>query len=423
MSKTAKRLLLLGVTTALVCALAEVGYRAMRSAPPLVMHFRDGAGDVVPDHPTAEEDLHFRMQIQVPWPRPDLPPGFPTTPQVGTSNEWFGEGYAMPRDNVLGNVTWKPESTFYICYRGPQQPYFDDRGCVEYHFNRFGIRDREDLTLARPAGTRRVVCLGDSFTLGWGVRREHNWPVLVEAELQKAGAESGWPAVQVINCGGTGSAYADEYELALRHRHGRFQPDVVLVSLCLNDLFVTNGKLGHYNTAALPDADLPDAERRWWMGSRVLRDLGRRAAAATALDLDPTRDWVGELMQLPAGHLWYRNKQETPDVYWVGGAPQRALRGIRDWCREHDAKVAVVVWPLLQGLGEGRFYPFTKMHELVAGLCAEEGIPCLDLLPVLQDEPQESLWVSPADMHPNEHAQVLVAPSLAAFVADRLGLR
>ncbi|MCA8976201.1 MAG: hypothetical protein KDC98_15880 [Planctomycetes bacterium] len=418
MSKNAKRLLLFGVTTVVVFGLAEVAYRAMRREEPAIMHFRSAARDVVPDHPTAEEDLKFRMQIQVPWPNPVLPPGLQTTPAIGADSEWFGTGYAMPRDNLLGNVTWKPGSKFFICYRGPQQPYFDADGCVEYRFNRYGLRDRDDLTLAKPAGTKRVVCLGDSFTLGWGVRQQHNWPVLIEAELRAR-----WPEVQVVNCGGTGSAYVDEYELALRHRHGRFGPDLVLVSLCLNDLFVSNGKLGHYRTAALPDTDLPATDRSWWMNSRLLRDLFRGLAAADALDLDPERDWVGELMALPADHLWYRNKHETPDVYWVGGTPQRALLGIRDWCRQHGAVPAVVVWPLLQGLGEGRFYPFAKMHRLVVEFCRTEGIACLDLLPTLANEPQESLWVSPADMHPNEHAQVLVAPTLAAFTAAGLGLQ
>ncbi|MCA8951406.1 MAG: hypothetical protein KDE27_18000 [Planctomycetes bacterium] len=417
MSKTKKRLALLGATTLIVGLLTEFGYRALRRDEQPLMHFRDGARNVVPDKPSAEEDLAFRMQIQVPWPRAGLPPSIPTTPRPGETAAWFGTGYDMPRDNVLGNVTWKPNSRFYLCYRGPQQPYFDTDGCVEFRFNRFGMRERDDLQLAKPGGVRRVVCLGDSFTLGWGVRREHNWPVLVEQELQQR-----WPNVQVLNCGGTGSAYVDEYELALRHRHGRFAPDLVLVTLCLNDLLVTNGKLCQFRTAALPDADLPADAHSWWMASRLLHDLARRLAAPHALDLDPDRDWVGELMALPADHLWYRNKLETPAVYWTGGTPQKALIGIRDWCREHEAQAAVVVWPLLQGLGEGRFYPFTEMHRLVSAFCEREGIPCLDLLPVLKDEPQEQLWVSPADMHPNEHAQQLVFATIAAFVADGLRL-
>lgn len=428
MKKLAVRLLLALAVLALASGLAEWLWRTARSdTAGDRMYFRDAGRrpvELATTSPAGEREKYdFLRRIEVAWPDPDLPPGVQTTPAAGTANEWFGEGYQMPRRSLLGNTTWLPGARFFICYTGARQPYFDQDGCVEYRFNRFGIRDRDDLTLAKPANCKRVVCLGDSFTLGWGVRQDHNWPVLIETELRRLD-----PTVQVINCGGAGSAYADEYELALRHRHGRFAPDVVLVTLCLNDLLVTNGKLCHYRTEALPLADVPPAERRWWMGSQLLADLVRRFAAAHALDLDPGRDWVRELMALPADHLWYRNKGESPDCYWVRGTPQRALQGIHQWCTEHHATAAVVVWPFLQSLDPGAFYPFTGIHEQVRAFCAEESrrgspLPFLDLLPVLQGHRTADLWVSPADMHPNELAQQIVAAPLAAFTAEALQLR
>lgn len=321
----------------------------------------------------------------------------------------------MPRPQ--GSI-WLPGAVFHICYSGPRQPYFDERGCVEMRFNSFGIRDRADLTLEKPAGTSRIVCLGDSFTLGWGVRRERGWPVLVEDELRAQQMP-----VQVVNCGGAGSSYADEYLFALRDRFGRFAPDLVLVTLCLNDLLVTNDKLCHYRLAALDEAHLPPEEHRWWMASQVLFDLRRTLASSSALALDPDRDWVQELLDLPRDHVWYRIKSECPELFWGQGTPQRALLGIRDWCRDHGARVAVVVWPFLQGLGDGERYPFAKLHRLVGAWCAAEGVPFLDLQPVLQGNRVEDLWVSPADMHPNERAHALVAPAVAAFAADAMEVR
>jgi hypothetical protein len=87
-----------------------------------------------------------------------------------------------------------------------------------------------------------------------------------------------------------------------------------------------------------------------------------------------------------------------------------------EWCKSHNCKLARVLWPFLQGLGEGRFYPFEGVHTLVAAHGASLGLPVLDLLPTLRTEAAEKLWVTPADMHANPRAQQLVEPQIAAFV-------
>lgn len=318
----------------------------------------------------------------------------------------------MPRPNT---PTWLPGARFYICYTGPRQGYFDDQGCVEYRFNELGLRDRPGLTWDKAPATRRVVCLGDSFTLGWGVRQAHNWPVLVQQQLRQT-----TPDIELVNCGGAGTSYADEYWYGLQHRFGRLQPDLVLVTLCLNDLVITNGKLCHYREGAL--AEDGGEERPWWAASRLLADLAQ-AVAGDPLAIDPARDLVGELIDLPADHPWYRSKGESPDLYWKGGRPQQALRGMREWCEQHGARLAVVVWPLLQGLGTDQHYPFTRLHQMVGEFCQGEGIPFCDLLPALAGHDPRDLWVSPADMHPNERAQLLVTPVLTDFVARAVGPR
>ena len=50
----------------------------------------------------------------------------------------------------------------------------------------------------------------------------------------------------------------------------------------------------------------------------------------------------------------------------------------------------------------GSGYPFAFLHERVAALCAEEQIPCLDLLPAFSKvKDPRTMWVSPFDAHPN----------------------
>ncbi len=306
--------------------------------------------------------------------------------------------------------TWAPNSTFYICYDGSRQPYFDELGCVRCDFNSRGIRDREELCEPKPPGQRRIVCIGDSFTFGWGVRIEDAWTRLVEGELRKAD-----DGIRLVNCGASGALYVDEYEVGLRERFVAFEPDAVLVTLCLNDLLPITAMLSH---------DRP-VERRAPLGSRLLQDLVLRFGGGDAYPRQSELTWpegvdvVGDLLAMGPDYyaaLQALHRQETREMMWAGEGPQRALRAMRDWCRERSLPFGVALWPLFQGLGPDERYPFAKMHTLVAEFCAMEGIPFVDLLPSLRGRPTPELWVSPADYHGNDVAHRLATPRLVEFV-------
>jgi hypothetical protein len=106
---------------------------------------------------------------------------------------------------------------------------------------------------------------------------------------------------------------------------------------------------------------------------------------------------------------------------WSQGVPQKSLRETKAWCDARKVPLMVVLWPFLQGLGPGRFYPFAKLHALVAADCQQAGIPFLDVLPSLQATAAEDLWVTPADPHPNPLAQRLALPAITAFVRGQTG--
>jgi lysophospholipase L1-like esterase len=292
---------------------------------------------------------------------------------------------------------------FSICYTDNdvlQRDWLDARGCVDVQINRYGLRERDDI---RPdnkaADEHRIVCVGDSFTFGWGVPVELCWVRLLEQELRKTQGH-----VHTVNCGASGALCVDEYAVGLRTRFGLFLPDVVLVTICLNDLIPSAGLF-------FAPAPKPSGLMLW----DRLRTLGARSP----LDLDPSIDWVGLLLGVgekegtEAG-LYGADKPFA--AMWSQGTPQRALADMRDWCGAHKARLMVAIWPFLQGLGPGRIYPFAKLHRMVGEECSRLGIPFLDLLPVLQPLPAEDLWVTPADMHPNPKAQRAVVPALTEFV-------
>ena len=314
-------------------------------------------------------------------------------------------------------VPWETPRPRYMI--GPGQQYFlrytdqdvlrrdwlDERGRVGIENNRLGLRERADLDENKPAGQRRVLCLGDSFTFGWGIPVEQNWVRLLEDELRRDGKD-----VRTVNCGAAGTVCVDEYWYGLKHRFHVLQPDAVVITICLNDLIPSSG----LNVLVPPPAT----------GLQLLDRL-RAVVGRRPIDLDPKFDWVGHLLAMPkeeglAAGL-YDPSDKPFEAMWSQGVPQKSLREAKAWCDARKVPLLVVLWPFLQGLGPGSWYPFTKLHELVAADCQQAGIPFLDVLPSLQATPSEDLWVTPADPHPNPLAQRLVLPALARFVRAETG--
>ena len=166
-----------------------------------------------------------------------------------------------------------PGQTFYLCYTDNdvlRRDWLDAQGRVPVRINRFGLRERDEITPDKPAGQRRVLCVGDSFTFGWGIPEELGWVRLLENSLRTGGGD-----VRTVNCGAAGTVCVDEYWFGLQHRFAVFQPDAVVLTLCLNDLIPSSG----LNVLG------PSPATGWRTVDLALGALGR-----SPLDLDPDYD-------------------------------------------------------------------------------------------------------------------------------------
>lgn len=102
------------------------------------------------------------------------------------------------------------------------------------NINHLGLRGRET-TVEKPPGTRRILMLGDSFTMGKGVEDQETFSVLVEGALKKALAECNGPSVEVLNAGN--DSYAPVLESLYFDRElVRLEPDLVVLNLDNSDL-------------------------------------------------------------------------------------------------------------------------------------------------------------------------------------------
>jgi len=99
---------------------------------------------------------------------------------------------------------------------------------VRYQINKDGIRDCNYPKEKKNAF--RIICLGDSFTFGYGVDLKYTYPKILEKELNKIYSEN----YEVINAGFPGYNTCQELIL-LKEKLIQYNPDLVIVGFCLND--------------------------------------------------------------------------------------------------------------------------------------------------------------------------------------------
>lgn len=119
-------------------------------------------------------------------------------------------------------------------------------GSWEFITNGRGLRDRREFAYAKPAGTLRVLAIGDSHTQGYEVRQDATFSAVLERYLRHHGVRA-----EVLNAGVSG--YSNAEELAYLENEGyRYHPDVVVLGFYGND-FEDNLKAGLF---ALEDGKL-----------------------------------------------------------------------------------------------------------------------------------------------------------------------
>jgi UDP-N-acetylmuramyl pentapeptide phosphotransferase/UDP-N-acetylglucosamine-1-phosphate transferase/HEAT repeat protein/lysophospholipase L1-like esterase len=213
-------------------------------------------------------------------------------------------------------------------------------------FNADGMRDRTHAP-EKPAGTRRVVFLGDSVTLGDQIEPAQAYPQFLQADL----ADAGHP-VEVFNVALWGWSTRQE-RLAYERIARRYAPDDVVLAVCLNDI--------------------PELQNNLTRPPRFLTALHERSALVRRV-VDAKDREIGSVEELFA----------EPEPRKVRAAFERffaEVRALRAEAARDGASFAVVVFPFRFQVAADP--PPPRVQARIAAFCAAEGIRCLDLLPTL----------------------------------------
>jgi hypothetical protein len=115
----------------------------------------------------------------------------------------------------------------------PKPPVLPGTYIVTYNFNGEGCR-AGNYTGPKPAGTKRILLLGNSFALGAGIPDEGTVAAGLEKLLNADQGANSPPKYQVINCGQSG--YGTHEERMFYNLLGAdYRPDIVLVAATWRD--------------------------------------------------------------------------------------------------------------------------------------------------------------------------------------------
>ncbi|MHC5209439.1 MAG: GDSL-type esterase/lipase family protein [Planctomycetota bacterium] len=290
-----------------------------------------------------------------------------------------------PAPGAGPSTRWRPYVFLKGWYDRPRWDYFDESDCVDYVFNRYGLRDH-DFELAKQPGEYRVVAIGDSFTFGVGVQLEDCWTEQLERRLV---AETDGP-VEVINAGFTSGYHPTLYRPWIVKDGVELQPDVLIVGLCLNDMH-------------------PNVELYAYEVERPELPLGGVSRLLNAVQIARARGEAAPRQPLPFAEI----VDEDPALW---DATQAALRHCKAVLDAAGIRFVVVPFPMLSGLGEAD-YPYAPLLDMVTAFCDREGIEHVDLAPKFLGLRDEEFWVHPTDQHPNDRGHALIAEGIAEFLA------
>ena len=243
-----------------------------------------------------------------------------------------------------------------------------------------------------PVSENRLLALGDSATLGEGVRFAEAYPKAMERALNTHLGRDG--AVSVISAAVPGYNTAQAVA-SLPHLISEFKPRAVLLGVTLEDTLPW-GRIEIGEDGEMRRLDAPFRHK--------VRENFKRLSYI--------------LYHISQVYRFVRIDEYTKSTFrdsYVGFRRWREAVGqMASLCRENQAMPIVVVVPGLWKLESG--YPWKDIHARIRDVCEGEGIHVIDPLPAVEGYRSKSLWVHPTDVHANAEAHSILGQAIAAEI-------
>ena len=225
--------------------------------------------------------------------------------------------------------------------------------------NEWGLRGAP---VAATAPERRILFLGSSVTMGWGVREED----IVTQRLQRMFSADG-RTVEVLNAG-IGNYNATRYVERFLTRLAGLNPTDIVVHCFPRDAEILDAGGGN---VLLRHSQL--AVTTWTVANRYFGETGEQSLVE---------------------HYRKIYQPDSPGFQEM----VKQLGRLADYARTHGIRLYLAMTPDVHDVVD---YKLAFIHEQVRKVAAELGYTYIDLLPSMRNLTPKELWSLPGDPHPN----------------------
>ncbi len=289
---------------------------------------------------------------------------------------------------------------------------FDGRGPlnVQMRTNSLGFRDKEMLS-GETADERRILVLGDSFAMGWGVPYQEIFSQKLEVLLKRANNGKG---VKVLNTGVPGWGL-NQYYILLKELGDRFSANIVVLAYFLDDnsgsvLEVVPANQQYrggvkYKGGVLHLSRLYNFSKSW---ADNIRHKNRATRVSYLHSLTARREEWGKREQYLMSSSGTKEQQIYRQQLFAH------LERIKNLTSGQGAQLMLLYIPDVSQLHSPTYQ---YINQVLKEFAEELTIPFIDMTPIFQDSPDiQTYYLWPQDPHTNSFGHLKMAESLAKII-------